>query len=397
MPTLLVVSHASVNAPHRKPFDVLASRESWRVHIAAPASIRFGAGEKRCDPAPPSARYVLHQLRMRGGAGGRTTWFSGLGTLLRELRPEAVFLEYDPGSLVVVEAWATAQRPRPALICFSVENIERDRWRETWAALRRRELRAAARDCGVGLLEAAGRKVVSGLACINAEGVRIFRDVRGWTQPVELMPIGTDLELFRPMDASATRRELGLEQRFVVGYFGRLIPEKGVHLLVEALAELPEPVRLLLDMFKNFEPGSYAHGLLQRAEQLGVRDRIATIDVPHGEVPKYMNACDVIALPSLSSDRWKEQFGRVIPEAMACGVPVIGSDSGNIPDLIGDAGVIVPEGSSEALVEAIGRLQTDEAARARLRTIATRRVTEQLSVQHQAQVLERVLRDSLRA
>lgn len=391
MPTLLVVSHGSVNLPHRRPYEVLASRRGWSVHIVAPRAIRIGSGQKRCDPPPPGARYCLHELEVRGQSSGRTTWFSGLRDVFARVRPDVVFLEYDPASLVVLEAWAVATRPRAPLVCFTVENIERHRWRDAWGGLLDGNLRSAVRDAGIGLLEVGGGAAVSGLACINREGLRIFREVKGWDKPLDVMPLGTDTELFRPMDSEATRRTLGVSGKFVVGYFGRLIPEKGVHLLVEALAGLPDSVCLLLDMFANFEPGSYAGELMSTADKLGVRNRIVTIDVPHGEVPIYMNACDVVVLPSLSSDRWKEQFGRVVPEAMACGVPVIGSDSGNIPDAIGDAGVVVAEGSARAIVDAVLRLVESPELRSALSERGRRRVRERMSVDAQVDVLERLL------
>ncbi len=187
---------------------------------------------------------------------------------------------------------------------------------------------------------------------------------------------------------TARRIALGLAGRFVIGYFGRLVPEKGVLLLVEALARLPPSHVLLLDMFANFVPGSFAAEVMARADALGVRSRIVTIDVPHQEVPEYMNCCNVVVLPSRSTDRWKEQFGRVLPEAMACGVPVVGSDSGNIPDMIGDAGLIVPEGNVEAIAAAVQAIAGDEELRSRLRAAGRARVLELLSVAVQVRLLK---------
>jgi glycosyltransferase involved in cell wall biosynthesis len=71
-------------------------------------------------------------------------------------------------------------------------------------------------------------------------------------------------------------------------------------------------------------------------------------------------------VPSLTRGNWKEQFGRVIVEAMACGVPVIGSSSGAIPDVIGDAGLIVPEGDVRALADGLRRLMHDPDLRRRM-------------------------------
>ncbi|MGH2486390.1 MAG: glycosyltransferase family 4 protein, partial [Ktedonobacterales bacterium] len=75
--------------------------------------------------------------------------------------------------------------------------------------------------------------------------------------------------------------------------------------------------------------------------------------VAAAEAPRVLADMDVLALPSLTRPNWMEQFGRVLIEAMGCGVPVIGSDSGEIPRVIGDAGVIVPEGNVESLRAAL--------------------------------------------
>jgi glycosyltransferase involved in cell wall biosynthesis len=81
-----------------------------------------------------------------------------------------------------------------------------------------------------------------------------------------------------------------------------------------------------------------------------------------------MNALDVLVLMSRTARTWKEQFGRVIMEAQACGVPVIGSDSGSIPGVVADGGWIVPEGQSAPLAELLGRLMAspEEVDRARV-------------------------------
>jgi glycosyltransferase involved in cell wall biosynthesis len=74
-----------------------------------------------------------------------------------------------------------------------------------------------------------------------------------------------------------------------------------------------------------------------------------------------MAALDCLVLPSRTTARWKEQFGRVLVEAMACGVPVVGSSSGEIPRVIGDAGAVVPEGDAGALTRAVRALADDPA------------------------------------
>ena len=101
-------------------------------------------------------------------------------------------------------------------------------------------------------------------------------------------------------------------------------------------------------------------------------------------MPDLLRSLSVVILPSLTSASWKEQFGRVLIEAMSCGVPVIGSDSGEIPNVIGDAGLIVPEGDAGALAGAIRAIYTDEALRADLSRRGRERVLQCFTHAHVA-------------
>jgi glycosyltransferase involved in cell wall biosynthesis len=107
--------------------------------------------------------------------------------------------------------------------------------------------------------------------------------------------------------------------------------------------------------------------LNDRIQKLGLAARARLLRAkPLAELPGLMNALDVLVLPSRTTARWKEQFGRVIIEAHACGVPVIGSDSGAIPDVIGEGGIVVPEADANSLATAIKALNFDRAAASRM-------------------------------
>ena len=112
------------------------------------------------------------------------------------------------------------------------------------------------------------------------------------------------------------------------------------------------------------------------ASNYGILDRIVFIDIiPPEEVPLYLNCMDVMALPSITTKQWKEQFGHVLIEAMSCEVPVIGSSSAEIPNVIGDAGLIFREGDSDDLCEKItmimnnGKFKAELAMRGRERVL----------------------------
>src|SRR4029079_16656968 len=143
----------------------------------------------------------------------------------------------------------------------------------------------------------------------------------------------------------------------VVGFVGRFIEEKGVDTLLEAFARAAGRWHLLF-----VGGGVLASRIGSVQQQHPARVRLVE-SPPHDEVPRYLRAMDVLCAPSRTSVRWKEQFGRMLIEAMACGVPVIGSDSGEIPHVVADAGVVIPEDDRAQWTETIDRLVGDAALR----------------------------------
>jgi glycosyltransferase involved in cell wall biosynthesis len=185
----------------------------------------------------------------------------------------------------------------------------------------------------------------------------------GYAQrPARYIPMGVDTELFRPdRDSGETLlRELGWEASGppVVGYLGRFVPEKGVPLLMEALERLTTPWRALFAGGGPMEAALRAWGARH-----GDKVRVVT-GVPHTGVPRVLNAMDVLCAPSQTAPKWKEQFGRMLAEGFACGVPVLGSDSGEVPRTVGDAGLVLPEASPPAWTDALaGLLESPERRR----------------------------------
>ncbi|NEP86975.1 MAG: glycosyltransferase family 4 protein [Okeania sp. SIO2C2] len=207
----------------------------------------------------------------------------------------------------------------------------------------------------ISLLEGYNLRNTNGIVAGNKDGEDILRD-RGYKGPIKVMPqLGVDETLFKPEPQTELRNSLGIQaDDFVVGFVGRFVEEKGLLTLTEALGGLQEkPWKLLL-----LGRGELQSTLLEKAAKLGIKERLILVEsVPHDHVQKYINLMNTLVLPSettykfktLTSVGWKEQFGHVLIEAMACQVPVIGSDSGEIPYVIGDAGLVFPEGNVEEL------------------------------------------------
>jgi len=179
--------------------------------------------------------------------------------------------------------------------------------------------------------------------------------------PHRIIPLGVDTEVFRPdRDAGARiRQSLGWADPGppVVGYLGRFVRAKGLSLLTRALDAVRAPWRALL-----VGAGPLEGELRAWAARHGDRARVCT-GVTHAQVPAHLNAMDVLAAPSQTTPRWREQFGRMLVEAMACGVAVAGSDSGEIPHVIGDAGVVLPEADATAWADGLSGLLESPARR----------------------------------
>jgi glycosyltransferase involved in cell wall biosynthesis len=165
-------------------------------------------------------------------------------------------------------------------------------------------------------------------------------------RPMRHIPPGVDLRAFKPdLEAGRhTRQALDWEGDGppVVGYLGRFTEEKGIDDLMAALDAVQSPWRALF-----VGAGPMESQLRQWADTRGGRVRICS-DVGHARVPDYLNAMDLLVAPSRTTPKWREQFGRMLIEGFACGLPVVGSSSGEIPHVIGDAGRVVPEGDPKA-------------------------------------------------
>jgi glycosyltransferase involved in cell wall biosynthesis len=191
------------------------------------------------------------------------------------------------------------------------------------------------------------------------------RDKPGYRdRPSTIIPPGVDVEAFRPERAAGEEelRRLGWEHAGppVVGYLGRFVPEKGLELLMGALEKVRSPWRALF-----VGGGPQEQRLRQFAARHPERVRVLT-GVGHERVPRVLNAMDLLCAPSQTTPRWREQFGRMLVEAFACGVPVVASDSGEIPSTVGGAGLIVPERDEAAWVRALETLLESPQQRAEL-------------------------------
>lgn len=181
--------------------------------------------------------------------------------------------------------------------------------------------------------------------------------------PCRVIPPGVDVERFSPDHAAGARvrSQLGwTDNAVVIGFLGRFVAQKGLRVLCTALESLRGPWHAL------FVGGGPLESELRAFERRYAPAVRVITGIAHDRVPEWLNAMSIGCVPSLTTSTWREQFGRVLIETMACGVPVVATDSGEIPFVVGAAGTIVPEGDADALAAAIERMIGDVDERRRL-------------------------------
>ncbi len=243
------------------------------------------------------------------------------------------------------------------------------------------------------LLELYNLKNSHGVVAGNQDGAEILKS-RGYRGKIRVMPqLGVDEKLFCRRAEPQLAAQLGIKRHdFVVGFVGRFLEEKGLITLLQALAQLQDFYWKLMLVGR----GELREVLLQLAAKLGIQDRLIVIDsVPHDQVSRYINLMNVLVLPSqttentqtLTTKGWKEQFGHVLIEAMACKVPVIGSDCGEIPHVIGNAGLVFTQRDVQELRDRLSALMAQPLLAARLGQMGYERAMKLYTNQALAQQL----------
>jgi glycosyltransferase involved in cell wall biosynthesis len=329
------------------------------VELTVAAAPRWGA-QRIEDVAPDGYELLLSRTRFSGailgGHANHLFYFPGISRIIERKKWDLVHIDEEPFNFCAYHALRACRHAGIKAVFSTSRNVFHPY------------------PPPFTLFEKSVFGGASGAAAISKEAAKLLR-LRGFSKAVAVIPHGVNPVVFRKQDPDPLRRRLGLNGQFVVGYVGRIIPEKGLDTLVSAVAMLPGSCMLLF-----VGSGPDRPRLEGMIKELGLSERVRWVPwVASGEVADYMSAFDVFALPSRTAPRWREYFGRVLIEAMACETCVVGSDSSEIPNVIGDAGLVFHEGDRDELAERLRRLLNDSALRKELQDRGRQRVLEQFT------------------
>lgn len=330
---VLFLSKPYVAASYRQKFQLMAADPRFEIGLIVPQN---WAGQD-FEPDPRDS-YWIRRLPLFFNGRNHFHLYRGLAAAFDEFAPDVFNIEEEHYSLVTAQALLLAKKRGVPCTFYTWQNIHKNypmpfSWIE----------RLVFRSCPLAI---AG----------NQEAVDVLRK-KGFQKPAYILPqMGADTSTLAKIPRE-TRAEVfgpgsGLEDAFIVAFAGRVVEEKGIQDLIQALPMLLDlPIHLVI-----LGTGPYQEALQQEADKLQVGARVHFLGSKKStDVYRYLRQIDVLALPSHTKSNWKEQFGRILVEAMLSGAVVLGSDSGEIPRVIRGGGLVFPEGNVSALAQ---RLRT---------------------------------------
>ena len=318
---VLMLSKACLVGSYQTKLEAIAQHKEIDLTVIVPPVWHDPAGAVKLERAHTEGyRLLVDPIRFNGQF--HTYYFPKLRQRLAAIRPDVLHIDEEPYNLATWLALRQARRVQAKTLFFSWQNLRRE-YPFPFNLLEKQVL--AKIDFGI---------------MGNQAAAEVWRQ-KGYGGPLRVIPqFGVDAALFQP----PAQRDPG--RGFVIGSANRrLVPEKGVDLLLRAAARLPGVWRLHIA-----GDGPERPSLEKLARQLGIWERVQFDGVvTSAQMPGYLQQLDALVLASRTLPNWKEQFGRVLIEAMACEVAVVGANSGEIPNVIGEAGLIFPENDEMAL------------------------------------------------
>ncbi len=348
---VLMISKALVAGTSQRKLEELAKCPGVELTLVTPPYWQSDDGSKQVLERLYTGGYRMIVTPMALNGNFHLHFYPKLGKIMHEVRPDIVHIDEEPYNFATFQAVRLACKIHARTLFFTWQNLYR-----TYPAPFRQIERYNYRHVQVAL---AG----------NRDAADVLKR-KGYSGPIRIIPqFGFDTDIYRRTEPRSPRAAIA---PFTLGFLGRLVENKGLPTLVEALTGLPDYCRVVF-----IGNGPMKSALEEQAARLGVTERITfKSGIPTYEVPQALQDLDALVLPSLTRPNWKEQFGRILAEAMACETPVIGSDSGEIPYVVGDAGLVFPEGNAHELAARVRQLLDDPELYATLAQRGRQRVLE---------------------
>ena len=348
---IVVVSIACSTAINRNIYKKFKNH-GLNVLLVIPKELKFSSGLKIGADLKEIDDPEIEYMSLTS-ENSRILTFKGIIKFLSLHRPRIIILDIDPISVTALQIGIWAKIFKSKLFCISCENISLD----IFDSYRRRGIKGIFFTILKKILLMITKHLIYGVFTINNEGTEIFKNER--FKNVRKIPLGFDPKYFNinTVERKAVRSKLGLDG-FVIGFFGRITYEKGIHILIDALKMIKNyKWTLLIDEFDIYK-SEFQENIHNQIIHSGLINRVVSINPKHDEMGSFINSVDVVVMPSISTSSWEEQYGRIAAESMACGKLVLASSSGALPMLLNGHGILFKEGDVKCLSKILEKLIT---------------------------------------
>jgi glycosyltransferase involved in cell wall biosynthesis len=345
---VLMLSKACLVGAYQSKLEMIGQSEDIELLAIVPPYWDDPAGRIELERSHTRG-YTLLADPIRFNGNYHLHYYPKFKQRLDTFQPHIVHIDEEPYNLATWLAWRQSNARGAKTLFFSWQNLQRN-------------YPVPFRNMEQQVLMGVDYAIMG-----NQDSAEVWRN-KGYKGRYRIIPqFGVDPDLFHPL---TERKSDGV---FTIGSANRrLVKEKGVDLLLRAAAALPGNWRLHIA-----GEGPEKEPLQQLARTLDIQSQVHFDGaISSAQMPAYLHQMDVIALCSRTTTNWKEQFGRVLVEAMSCEIPVIGSNCGEIPNVIGSAGLIFPEEDVDVLHGYLLELMQVDEMRRSLGELGRRRVLE---------------------
>jgi len=389
---LLILSSSSIIDINRAYIRHLKKLHDFEIHLAILykkniADVHNGISNFKNEPFDVSTHEIF-------GIHPRLEIIRNLDKLIERTKPNYILMEYDTASYITFCVLKIAKKYNINVGTIIVENRYRDYLIESYKFLIRLNIVSSIGSLLCFAFQIYAKKNINNLFPISKESCNVYKNYGFKNIIIHQIPYGIDLSKFKKQDESFinyTRSRLGLNC-FTIAYFGRLVPEKGVDILLKSLSKIKnQNYTLLLDNFSIYK-NDYINTLKEIIIQYDLVDKIIFFDSSHNDMPDYYNAADLVVLPSIETKNFKEQYGRVLVESMACETLIIGSNTGAIPEILNEPFLLFKSNDVNSLVCKIDQMMgLNNHMRDSLISDSLNRTKSKFGVEHQALIIKDVI------
>ena len=362
-----MISHTFVKKINLSLPIVLSQNKNLDIVCVAPKKIFQGKNIVYSDYKKKDIKINLIQLNLINKSM-RTQYFEKIEHIIKKERPNIIFLDNDTvcfQSLILIY-WSFYFKFNIYYFCNENNLVN---------ILSSFSIKKLVKFIIIGVSNYLIKYKIDKIFCYSNQ-IKKNYDFFGYKKKTQIIPLGFDKKVF------FTKNKKKKIKNLTISYFGRITPEKGIHILIEALKLVKSLNWNLLIDIDHIEDKEYFQRLKNELKKNFSSKKYRFIKCDHFQIAKYMRLSDVIVLPSLH----EEQYGRVIQEAVACGNVAVGSNIGAIPEIIKDKHLLFNPGNFNNLALILKRLSSRSYYMKKLKNQKTD-IIENRSIQKQANLI----------